>query len=93
MSPPYHHLCGTNDSEYTNIICASFGLRNTKECSMTYRQSETYNRAKYLKNVPLQSVSSRRNLQVVDRRLKMVVVDWKKAGDSFWMKQTVAVSF
>ena len=23
----------------------SFGLRNTKECSMTYRQSETYNRA------------------------------------------------
>ena len=27
----------------------SFGLRNTKKCSMTYRQSETYNRAKYLK--------------------------------------------
>ena len=22
----------------------SFGLRNTKECSMTYRQSETYSR-------------------------------------------------
>ena len=44
------------------IKCASFGLRNTKECSMTYRQSEMYNRAKYLKNLPLQSVSSRKNL-------------------------------
>ena len=30
-------------------------LRNTKECSMTYRQSEIYNRTKYLKNLPLQS--------------------------------------
>ena len=29
----------------------SFGLRNTKECSLTHRQSETYNRAKYLKNL------------------------------------------
>ena len=50
---------------------------------MTHRQSEMYNRAKYLKNVSVQSVSSRRNLQVVD---------WK-AGDSFGMKQTVVVSF
>ena len=33
---------------------------------MTYRQSEMYNCAKYLKNLPLQSVSSRGNLQVVD---------------------------
>ena len=32
---------------------------------MTYRQSEMYNCAKYLKNLPLQSVSSRGNLQVV----------------------------
>ena len=32
---------------------------------MTYRQSEMYNCAKYLKNLPLQSVSSRGNLLVV----------------------------
>ena len=51
---------------YIYVKCASFGLRITKECSMTYRQSEMYNRAKYIKNLPLQSVSSRRNLQVVD---------------------------
>ena len=31
---------------------------------MTYRQSEMYNCAKYLKNLPLQSVSSKGNLQV-----------------------------
>ena len=31
---------------------------------MTYRQSEMYSHAKYLKNLPLQSVSSRRNFQV-----------------------------
>ena len=37
----------------------SFGLRNTNECSMTYRQSETYTRVKYLKNLPLQPVSSK----------------------------------
>ena len=34
---------------------------------MTYRQSEMYNCAKYLKNLPLQSVSSRGNLQVIDK--------------------------
>ena len=34
---------------------------------MTYRQSEMYNCAKYLKNLPLQSVSSKGNLQVVDK--------------------------
>ena len=32
---------------------------------MTYSQSEMYNCANYLKNLPLQSVSSRGNLQVV----------------------------
>ena len=32
---------------------------------MTYRQSEMYNCAKYLKNLPRQSVSSKGNLQVV----------------------------
>ena len=52
----------------------SFGLRNTEECSMTYRQSKMYNRTKYLKNLPVQSVSSRRNLQVVDFfRMKQTV--------------------
>ena len=54
--------------------CASFGLRNAKECSMTYRQSEMYNREKYFKNLQLQSVSSRRNLP---------------PEDSFWVKQTL----
>ena len=34
---------------------------------MTYRQSEMYNCAKYLKNLPLQAVSSKGNLQVVDK--------------------------
>ena len=32
-----------------------------------YRQDEMYNREKYLKNLPLQSVSSRRNLQAEDK--------------------------
>ena len=50
---------------------------------MTYRQSEMYNCAKYLKNLPLQSVSSRGNLQVIDL----------SPEDSLWMKQTVVVSF
>ena len=27
------------------------GLRNTEECSLTYRQSKMYNRAKCLKNL------------------------------------------
>ena len=39
---------------------------------MTYRQSEMYNCAKYLKNLPLQSVSSKGNLQVVDKFRKCV---------------------
>ena len=34
---------------------------------MIYRQSETYNRAKYLKNLPLQPVSSKGNPQVVQK--------------------------
>ena len=38
-----------------------------QECSTTYRQSKMYNCAKYLKNLPLQSVSSRRNIKVVDK--------------------------
>ena len=41
-------------------------MRNTKECSMSYRQSEIYKLKKYLKNLPQQSVSSKKNLQVVD---------------------------
>ena len=39
---------------------------------MTYRQSEMYNCAKYLKNLPLQPVSSRGNLQVVDTYNKLL---------------------
>ena len=62
---------------------------------MTYRQSEMYNCAKYLKNLPLQSVSSKGNLQVVDH-LK-IPFGWSSGGlppeDSLWMKQTVVVSF
>ena len=38
---------------------------------MTYRQSEMYNGAKYLKNLQLQSVSSKGNLQVVGQISKM----------------------
>ena len=45
----------------------SVGLRNTKECSMSYRQSEMYKLTTYLKDLPLQSVSSKKNLQVVDK--------------------------
>ena len=55
---------------------------------MTYRQREMYNRAKYLKNFPLQSVSSRRNVQVVFAGGYGLPPE-----DSFWMRQTVVVSF
>ena len=37
------------------------GLRNTKECSMSYRQSEMYKLTTYLKDLPLQPVSSKKN--------------------------------
>ena len=36
-----------------------------QECSMSYRQSEMYELTTYLKDLPLQSVSSKKNLQVV----------------------------
>ena len=42
-------------------------MRNTKECSMSYRLSEMYKLTTYLKDLPLQSVSSKKNLQVVDK--------------------------
>ena len=38
-----------------------------QECSMSYRQSEMYKLTTYLKDLPLQSVSSKKNLQVVDK--------------------------
>ena len=61
---------------------------------MTYRQSEMYNCAKYLKNLPLQSVSSRGNLQVIDRsNMKVSYSCLIPSEDSLWMKQTVLVSF
>ena len=43
-------------------------MRNTKECSMSYRQSVMYKLTTYLKDLPLQSVSSKKNLQVVDHQ-------------------------
>ena len=53
--------------QYCIYKCVSFGLRNTKECLMTYRQSKMSNRAKYTNNMPLQPVLSKRNLLVVDQ--------------------------
>ena len=50
---------------------------------MSYRQSKMYKLTTYLKNLPQQSVSSKRNLQAVDL----------PPEDSFWMKQIVVVSF
>ena len=52
-----------------------------KECSMTYRQSEMYNCAKYLKNLPLQSVSSKGNLQVVDKFRKCASFFYAQGGN------------
>ena len=60
----YHN---TSSCCYTHIyiyIRVSVGLRNTKECSMSYRQSEMYKLTTYLKDLPQQSVSSKKNLQV-----------------------------
>ena len=45
---------------YIYIFRVSVGLRNTKECSMSYRQSEMYKLTTYLKDLPLQSVSSKK---------------------------------
>ena len=45
--------------------CVYIYIYNTKECSMSYRQSEMYKLTTYLKDLPLQSVSSKKNLQVV----------------------------
>ena len=38
-----------------------------QECSMSYRQSEMYKLTTYLKDLPQQSVLSKKNLQVVDK--------------------------
>ena len=65
----------------TILINIRFGLQNTKECSMTYRQSEMYNHAKYLKNLPLQSVSSRGNLQAVDKFRKCASFFYAQGGN------------
>ena len=56
-------------------------MRNTKQCSMTYRQSENYNRAKYFKNLPPQFVSSRSNLQVVDKFRKHTSFFYSQRGN------------
>ena len=44
-----------------------FCTERTKECSKSYRQSEMYKLTTYLKDLPQQSVSSKKNLQVVDK--------------------------
>ena len=56
-------------------------MQNTKQCSMTYRQSKLYNRAKYLKNLPPQSVSSRSNLQVVGKFRKHASFFYSQRGN------------
>ena len=48
---------------------------------MTYRQSEMYNCAKYLKNLPLQSVSSKGNLQAVDKFRKCASFFYAQGGN------------
>ena len=48
---------------------------------MTYRQSEMCNCAKYLENLPLQSVSSRGNLQVVDKFQKCASFFYAQGGN------------
>ena len=44
-----------------NIVRVSFGLRNAKQCSMTYIDRTK----RYLKNLRLQYVLSKGNLQVL----------------------------
>ena len=60
---------------------------------MKYRQSEMYNRAKYLKNLPLQSVSSRMNLQVVDKFRKCASFFYTQGGNvmKFFKKSVVSL--
>ena len=58
---------------YWSCIRVSVGLRSTEECSMSYIQSKMYKLTTYFKNLPQQSVSSKRNLQVVDKSEKYAV--------------------
>ena len=55
----------------------SFGLRNTKECSMTYRQSETYSH-----KIPQKLTTTACFIQ-----------EESSGGKKPWMKQAVVVSF
>ena len=48
---------------------------------MSYKQSKMYNRPKYRKNLPLQSVSSRRNLQVVHKFRKHASFFYAQGGN------------
>ena len=66
---------------YNYILRVSFGLRDTKECSKSYRQSKMYNRAKYLKNLLPKSVSSNGNLQVVDKFRKHASFFYAQGGN------------
>ena len=51
-------------SIFIYILRVGVGLRNAKECSMSYRQSKM-NKLTYFKDLPQQPVSSKMNLQVV----------------------------
>ena len=44
---------------------AAYMLKEALDCSIAYRQRKMHNCAKLLRNVSLQSVSSKRSLQVV----------------------------
>ena len=48
---------------------------------MTYRQRKMHNRAKHLKNLPLQSVSSKRNLQGEDKFRKCASFFYAQGGN------------
>ena len=48
---------------------------------MMFRQSEMYDRAKYLKNLPQQSVSCGRQIQVVDKFWKHASFFYAQGGN------------
>ena len=45
---------------------------------MSYRQSQMYKLTTYLKDLPQQSVSSKKNLQVVDHQYSTYFLEYKK---------------
>ena len=55
------------------------GMASPGRCNFVY--NEMYNRAKYLKNLPLLSVLSSRNLQVVDKFRKHASFFYSQGGN------------